>query len=68
MRHGDRDALGAALQFRLRKGEARRLGIQDFQFYRDDYFVGPELAAPRRFFATTGLSGAPRMASTRWRT
>ena len=22
----------------------------------DDYFAGPELAAPRRFFATTGLS------------
>jgi formamidase len=44
------------LQFRLRKGEAQRLGIQDLQFYRDDYFAGPELAAPRRFFATTGLS------------
>ena len=61
---GDCEACGTAIemrsalhfQFRLRKGEARRLGIQDLQFYRDDYFVGPELAAPRRFFATTGLS------------
>lgn len=61
---GDCEACGTAiemrsalhLQFRLRKGEARRRGIQDLQFYRDDYFAAPELAAPRRFFATTGLS------------
>jgi formamidase len=26
------------------------------QFFRDDYFTAPELAAPRRFFATTGIS------------
>ena len=31
-------------------------GIQDLQFARDDYYLPPEFAAPRRFFATTGLS------------
>lgn len=61
---GDCEACGTAIemrsalhfQFRLHKGEAQRRGIQDLQFYRDDYFAAPELAAPRRFFATTGLS------------
>lgn len=61
---GDCEACGTAIemrsavhvQFQLRKGEAARRGIQDLQFYRDDYFAPPELAAPRRFFATTGLS------------
>ncbi|HEX5501098.1 MAG TPA: acetamidase/formamidase family protein, partial [Thermomicrobiales bacterium] len=33
-----------------------RRGIRDLQFFRDDYFAAPELAAPRRFFATTGIS------------
>jgi formamidase len=28
------------------------------QFFRDDCFTSPEMAAPRRFFATTGLSVA----------
>jgi formamidase len=61
---GDCEACGTAIemrsrvhvQFRVRTGEARRLGIQDLQFYRDDYFAAPEMAAPRRFYATTGLS------------
>lgn len=61
---GDCEACGTAIemrsalhfQFRVRKGEAARQGIQDLQFYRDDYFAAPELAAPRRFFATSGLS------------
>jgi formamidase len=61
---GDCEACGTAIemrsrvhvQFRIRRGEARRLGIRDLQFYRDDYFAAPELAAPRRFYATTGLS------------
>jgi formamidase len=44
------------VQFRLRKGAARQRGIQDLQFFRDDYFAAPELAAPRRFYATTGIS------------
>jgi formamidase len=60
---GDCEACGTAievrtrvhLRFGIRKGEAERRGIQDLQFFRDDYFIRPELAAPRRFFATTGI-------------
>ena len=26
------------------------------QFYREDYYTSPEMAAPKRFFATTGQS------------
>ena len=60
---GDCEACGTAievrtrvhLRFGIRKGEAERGGIQDLQFFRDDYFTPPELAAPRRFFATTGI-------------
>jgi len=60
---GDCEACGTAievrtrvhLRFGIRKGEAERWGIQDLQFFRDDYFTPPELAAPRRFFATTGI-------------
>ncbi|PLS85488.1 MAG: acetamidase [Actinobacteria bacterium] len=60
---GDCEACGTAIEMRsrvhlrfgLRKGEAERRGIRDLQFYRDDYFTRPELAAPRRFFATTGI-------------
>jgi formamidase len=61
---GDCEACGTAIEMRsrvhlsfgVRKGEAERLGIRDLQFFRDDYFAAPELAAPRRFFATTGIS------------
>lgn len=61
---GDCEACGTALEirsrvhvrFQLRKGEAERQSIRDLQFFRDDYFTPPELAAPRRFFATTGIS------------
>jgi formamidase len=60
---GDCEACGTAieirsratLRFQVRKGEAERRGIRDMQFYRDDYFASPELAAPRRFYATTGI-------------
>jgi formamidase len=60
---GDCEACGTAievrtrvhLRFGIRKGEAERRGIRDLQFFRDDYFTRPELAAPRRFFATTGI-------------
>jgi formamidase len=60
---GDCEACGTAievrtrvhLRFGIRKGEAGRRGIQDLQYFRDDYFIRPELAAPRRFFATTGI-------------
>lgn len=61
---GDCEACGTAIEIRcrlqvrfgLRKGEAKRRGIQDLQLFRDDYFAPPELAVPRRFFATTGIS------------
>ena len=60
---GDCEACGTAievrtrvhLRFGIRKGEAVRRGIRDLQYFRDDYFTVPELAAPRRFFATTGI-------------
>jgi formamidase len=60
---GDCEACGTAIEmrsrvhvrFRIRKGEAERRGIRDLQFFRDDYFTAPEMAAPRRFFATTGI-------------
>jgi len=61
---GDCEACGTAiemrsrvhLRFQIRKGEAERRGVRDLQFFRDDYFTTPELAAPRRFYATTGIS------------
>ncbi len=61
---GDCEACGTAIEMRsrvhlrfgVRKGEAERLGVRDLQFFRDDYFAAPELAAPRRFYATTGIS------------
>lgn len=61
---GDCEACGTALEmrsrthlsFRVRKGEAQDKGIKDLQFFRDDYFTAPELAVPRRFFATTGIN------------
>ncbi len=61
---GDCEACGTAIEMRsrvhlrfgIRKGEAERRGIRDLQFFRDDYFTRPELAVPRRFFATTGIS------------
>jgi formamidase len=60
---GDCEACGTAIEMRsrvhlsfgIRKGEAERQGIRDLQFFRDDYFSRPELAVPRRFFATTGI-------------
>jgi formamidase len=45
----------ASLRFQVHKGEADRRGIRDLQFFRDDYFAPAEHAAPRRFFATTGI-------------
>ncbi|MBX6764210.1 MAG: acetamidase/formamidase family protein [Rubrobacteraceae bacterium] len=60
---GDCEACGTGIEMRSRvhlrffvhKGEAERRGIRDLRFYRDDYFTAPELAAPRRFYATTGI-------------
>ncbi|AYY14065.1 acetamidase/formamidase family protein [Actinobacteria bacterium YIM 96077] len=61
---GDCEACGTAIEmgatlrvrFDLRKGEASAKGIRDPQFAREDYFLPPQYAAPRRFFATTGIS------------
>jgi formamidase len=44
------------VRFGVRKGEAAEKGIRDARFTRTDYSLPPEYAAPRRFFATTGLS------------
>jgi formamidase len=61
---GDCEACGTAIEircrlhvrFHVRKGESEQRGIRDLQFFRDDYFAQPELAVPRRFYATTGIS------------
>lgn len=61
---GDNESCGTAIEmaatlfvsFGLRKQEAARRGIRDPQFYADDYFAPPDIAVPRRFFATTGQS------------
>ncbi|GAB4368625.1 MAG: acetamidase/formamidase family protein [Elainellaceae cyanobacterium] len=59
---GDAEACGTAIEmgatfyasFKVIKGEAERRGIRDLQFYRNDYFMAPEMAVPQKFFATTG--------------
>ena len=61
---GDGELCGTAIEtsatfvarFEVLKGEAARRRQNDPSFSRDDYFVRPETAVPRRFYATTGLS------------
>jgi formamidase len=61
---GDGECCGTAiemcatfhLEFQVHKGLAAQRNIRDAQFARDDYVVAPEIQAPRRFYATTGLS------------
>jgi formamidase len=61
---GDCETCGTAIEMRatlrvrfsLRKGEAAGKNIRDLRFTREDYYLPPEFAAPRRFFATTGIS------------
>ena len=61
---GDSETCGTAIEmdatlrvrFGLRKGEAAAKGIRDLRFTREDYYLPPEYAVPRRFFATTGIS------------
>jgi len=61
---GDGESCGTAVEmaatcycsFSLIKGAAKSRNVRDVQFYRNDYFTAPEMAAPRRFFATTGQS------------
>ena len=60
---GDSECCGTAVEmdctlhvsFRPLKGEASRRGIRFPIFERDDYFTSPEMAAPRRFIAATGM-------------
>jgi formamidase len=64
---GDCEACGTAieirsalhLEFHVYKGEAKRKNITFPQFMHTDYFAGPELAVPRRFYATTGMPVHP---------
>ena len=60
---GDSECCGTAVEmdctlhvsFQVRKGEAASRGINFPYFERDDYFTAPEMAAPRRFIAATGM-------------
>ena len=60
---GDSECCGTAVEmdctlhvsFRILKGEADRRNIRYPIFERDEYFTSPEMAAPKRFIATTGM-------------
>ena len=60
---GDGEVCGTAIElsasllakFTVHKGEAERKGIRTPRLERDDYFLPPEWAAPKRFVATTGM-------------
>ena len=60
---GDSECCGTAVEmdctlhvsFRPLKGEAESRGIRFPIFERDEYFTSPEMAAPKRFIATTGM-------------
>lgn len=60
---GDGEVCGTAIEmrsvvhveFRVHSGAAERRGIRTLQFFRDSYFAPPEIAVPRRFYATTGI-------------
>jgi formamidase len=64
---GDCETCGTAIEMRatlrvrftVHAGEARDKGIRDPRFSRTDYWVAPEYATPRRFYATTGMSVTP---------
>ncbi|HVH64416.1 MAG TPA: acetamidase/formamidase family protein [Candidatus Acidoferrum sp.] len=61
---GDGEVCGTAIemqstfhaQFFVRKGEAAQRRQNDVAYYRDTYVQAPEIAVPRRFYATTGMS------------
>jgi formamidase len=61
---GDGESCGTAVEmgatcycsFNVIKDAAAARNIRDVQYYRNDYFTTPEMAAPQRFFATTGQS------------
>ena len=60
---GDSECCGTAIEmdctfhasFKVRKGEADSRNIRFPIFDRDDYFINPEMAVPRRFLAATGM-------------
>jgi len=60
---GDCETCGTAIEmsatlhvrFSVRKGEAAQKNFRDLRFTRQDYYLPPEYAAPRRFYATTGI-------------
>lgn len=60
---GDSECCGTAIEmdatlrvsFRALKNEAQRRNINFPYFERDDYYTAPEMAAPRRFLAATGM-------------
>ena len=60
---GDSECCGTAIEmdctfhvsFQVLKGEAARRNLRFPVFERDDYFASPEMAAPRRFLASTGM-------------
>ncbi len=60
---GDSECCGTAVEmdstlhveFQVLKGDATRRNIRFPIFERDDYFTSPEMAAPRRFLAATGM-------------
>ena len=61
---GDCETCGTAIEmnatlhvrFQLRKGEAAQKRIRFPRFARDEHYLPPEFAVPRRFYATTGVS------------
>ena len=60
---GDNECCGTAVEmdctlhvsFQVRSGEATRRNLRFPIFERDGYFTSPEMAAPKRFLATTGM-------------
>jgi len=61
---GDGESCGTAIEtsatltarFDVLKGEAARRNQNDPSFAREDYFIDPKFAVPKRFYATTGNS------------
>lgn len=61
---GDCEACGTAIEMRatlrvrftVHEGQAEEKGIRGPRFARSEYWVAPAYAAPRRFYATTGMS------------
>ncbi len=55
LRHRHRDGLHPPRQLPPPERRATRRNINFPYFERDDYFTSPEMAAPRRFLASTGM-------------